>query len=437
MSRRGSFVCGLAVACSGAREPAMPSPRGDILLVTIETTRADHVGPLYGHRRATFPKLSARAASGRVYTRAFSASSWTLPSIVSIYTGLSPLQHTVDRIERQLPQLDRPRLGHALEDRGYEVAFFGVNPVFTVDRGLAADGAHWQAEVGWPAGQVNQAVFGWLEQRSNPQKPLFLHVHYFDPHCPYIPPARALQQLTPPESAPDRAASQHAGTPQGLPAKVPAERYPELGGCYGLRQEDGSPELDLAVYRHRYDGELRSVDEALDRLLVRLAERGIGGPNDLVVVTSDHGEAFWEHDDYGHSHTLWGETTWVPLVVWGAGTGTSSEPVGLVGLYGSLLAHAGVSAEPTLSSATAFSQGTRAGGSPWMAWVTKGTKWMSDGQRAWVSDLRTDPLDAHTQPAEMTVPPALQAQLNAAAPPAPLQPTEEELQRLRALGYTL
>jgi len=409
-------------ACSGAPAPVASGPRPNIVLVTIETTRADHVGPLYGHEQPTFPKLSARAASGMVYTRAFSASSWTLPSIVSIYTGLSPLQHTVDRIERQVPELDRPLLGHALESRGYEVAFFGVNPVFSVDRGLAADRAHWQPEVGWPAGRLNQAVIAWLDQRKTPQQPLFLHVHYFDPHCPYIPPDRALAQVSPPSVSP--------GT-------VPSERFAEMGGCYGIDKADGSPELELSTYHHRYDAELRAVDESLDRLLVRLAERGIGGPSDLLVVTSDHGEAFWEHDDYGHSHTLWGETTWVPLVVWGAGQGRSTEPVSLTGLYGSLLAAAGLAATPTLAESRSFSQGTEAGGSPWKAWVSDGQKWMTDGEHAWTTDVRADPLDSRPAEAAMALPAELQAVLDKAVTPVPLQPTDEERERLRALGYTL
>jgi len=412
----------ILVACTPDVEPVSAGPRPDILLVTIETTRADHVGPLYGYDRATFPRLSERSRSAMVYTRAFSASSWTLPSVSSIYTGLSPLQHTVDRFERQLPDLDRPLLGEALSAQGYQVAFFGVNPVFTVDRGLASGVSHWQAEVGWPAGQLNQSVFAWMDQQRDATKPLFLHVHYFDPHCPYTPPDRARLSI--------------GDLKTGL-GTVPSTRFHELGGCYGLQQADGSPELDLGVYHRRYDAELRAVDESLERLRVRLSAHGVGGAEDLVVVTADHGEAFWEHDNYGHSHSLWGETTWVPLVVWGAGQGTHEQPVSLTGIYGTVLGAAGVDSTPTLDTEGGFAQGTIAGGAPWLAWIEGGQKWMTNGSRSWQTDVSTDPLDASAVPTATSMPAGLRAHLTSAATPAPLVPTDEERGRLRALGYSL
>ena len=416
----------------GARGPSAAGSRGprpggskvsDTVLITIETSRADRVGPLHPGARQTAPLLSARAATGRVYRRAYASSSWTLPSMVSIYTGLSPIEHTVDRIERQLPA-DVETLGDRLSVRGHQAAFFGVNPVFTVDRGLARGFEAWQAEVGWPAGQLNQAVLEWVDRERDPGRPLFLHVHYFDPHCPYIPAAGV------------------AVVPDLVPSarQVPADRVDELGGCYGLEAADGTVERDVDVYLDRYDRELRAVDTAVDRLLTRLAERGIGGAEDRVVVTADHGEAFWEHDDYGHSHTLWAETTWVPLVVWdGHGAGAIDAPIGLFELFDGLTRPHDEPVLPLLAAAhRPVVQATSAGDRPWVGVIAGGRKWLSDGVSAWQTDPQHDPLDEALEPADPLRPPGPLEEARAAArPPVELTPSDEERDRLRALGYSL
>ncbi len=392
----------------------------DTILVTIETTRADRVGPLYGHPRDTFPLLSNRAQTGRVYTRAYAPSSWTLPSIVSLYTGRSPLEHGVEAIDRQLPS-ELPTIGMALAGQGVQAAFFGVNPVFVVDRGLAAGFDHWQAEVGWPAGRLNQAVFRWLDEHRQPQRPLFLHIHYFDPHCPYIPPQTIA--VSPPIADSMRT--------------VPASRLDEMGGCYRIDRQDGTPELDLDIYLDRYDRELRAVDQALDRLLQRLTERGILGPEDRLVVTADHGEAFWEHDDYGHSHTLWAETTRVPLIIWDAdGPGLVETPTGLTGL--TLGLREGRGAPPLHpEDAGPVVQSTRAAGVPWVAVIATGERWLSDGTTAWRTDPGVDPLDAATEVVSTTPEPdaLVEARKQARVAP-PLDPSDEELELLKALGYS-
>ncbi len=415
------WVAIIGLGCGASTDAPKPAATPNIVLVTIETVRADHVGPLMGYPIATMPLLSERAKGGRVFSRAFSPSSWTLPSIVSMYTGLSPTVHGVDRIERRIPDQAPPTLGKVLHQAGYQTAFFGVNPVFSVDRGLAAGIDVWQAEVGWSAGKLNQAVFSFLDRRDG--RPLFLHVHYFDPHCPYTPPPDALGMVPP-------------TTDQG---RVPAGRIHELGGCYGIERENGEIEDDLSVYFHRYDAELRSTDNALDRLLKRLAERGIVGNDDVLVVTSDHGEAFWEHDDYGHSHTLWGETTWVPLVIWApwAPAGVEDRPVGLTGLYGTLLASIGPTAGTTLADTAlyGFSQSTRAGGRPFEAWLASGEKWMTDGASVWTSNVVDDPLDREAKPSERQRPRG--SATERPLPAALLEPTDDERARLRALGYSL
>ena len=413
---------------SATNAASAPSPPGEVsaatvdtVLVTIETTRADRVGPLYGHGRATFPLLSARARSGRVYARAYAASSWTLPSIVSIYTGRSPIEHGVESIDREISP-EHETIGASLHRGGVQAAFFGVNPVFVVDRGLADGFDHWQAEVGWHAGRLNQAVFTWLDEHRNPTQPLFLHVHYFDPHCPYIPPRNS--QVEPPMARSGR--------------EVPMDRLEEMGGCYRIDRPDGTPERDLDVYLDRYDRELRAVDHALDRLLQRLTEYGLLGPEDRLVVTADHGEAFWEHDDYGHSHTLWAETVRVPLVIWdGDGAGMVDEPTGLTALHQGLR-----TTDPDSpirpERGGPIVQSTKAAGVPWVSVITRNSRWISDGTRAWSTEPASDPGDLVLTEVPPSPEPAALVQERAQAQVAPpLQPTAEEQALLRALGYSL
>ncbi|HCH64663.1 MAG TPA: hypothetical protein DFR83_17785 [Deltaproteobacteria bacterium] len=392
----------------------------DTILVTIETTRADRVGPLYGHRRDTFPRLSERARSGRVYTRAYAASSWTLPSIVSIYTGRSPLEHGVESIDRQL-STEQETIGQLLNDNGVQSAFFGVNPVFVVDRGLADGFDHWQAEVGWHAGRLNQAVFDWVEHKRNPSQPLFLHVHYFDPHCPYIPPRNT--SVEPPMLPTGRT--------------VPENRLEEMGGCYRIDQADGTPERNLDVYLDRYDRELRAVDFALERLLQRLAEYGLVGAEDRLVVTADHGEAFWEHDDYGHSHTLWAETVRVPLVIWDRdGPGQVDEPTGLTHLFHGLRAKEH-DAPIRPEQGGPIIQSTKAAGVPWVSVITPQQRWISDGTQAWSTHPASDPADLDlTAVSNASEPAPLRKARNAAQAAPPLQPNAEEQELLKALGYS-
>ena len=341
--------------------------------------------------------------------------------MVSIYTGLSPIEHGVEAVDRQLSN-KHETLGRALQQQGVQAAFFGVNPVFVVDRGLADGFIHWQAEVGWHAGRINQAVFEWVEQHRDASQPTFLHVHYFDPHCPYIPP------------------NGHTVTPAIVPSDqlVPEDRLEEMGGCYRIDGADGTPVRDLDVYFDRYDRELHVVDGAIDRLLDRLAEYGLLGPEDRLVVTADHGEAFWEHDDYGHSHTLWAETTRVPLIIWDHdGAGTVETPAGLTALYQGLRsADAGTPIRPELGGPVV--QSTKAAGVPWVAVIDKDKRWLSDGTRAWTTSPITDPHDRAMQPVALHPEPEALTHERAQAEAAPaLSPSDEERELLRALGYSL
>lgn len=419
-------VTSLAVGCTSPVPPA-PSPRPDLVLITIDTVRADHVGPSGGYGRPTMPIIGSFAASSTVYTQTIAPASWTLPTMVSLATGLGPLDHTVRTVERQLPT-SMPTLAEELEAAGYQTAFFGVNPVFLVDRGPTRGFSSVWTDRGAAAGAVNQHVRTWLDTARQHDRPLFLHVHYYEPHCPYRPPQQALDALS---SAPVAAGGKATDV--------------ENIGCHAIRDDGGETATDLAEYHRRYDAELWSVDAALGRLRRILGERGID-EHDLWVITADHGESFWEHGEVGHSRTLWREELHVPLLVHrpGQAQGTAvPHRVALTDVHQTLRAAGIGGVDPLLQvdGDQDVLSATDAGPRPLLAWHSGRQKLLrTEGLPDVWFDLDADPLEQRP----LSAPPpdlvgaldnAVQEATRRAPPPVPLDPSAAELELLRSLGY--
>jgi arylsulfatase A-like enzyme/tetratricopeptide (TPR) repeat protein len=258
-----------------------PCARPDVLLVTIDTLRADHVG-CYGSRRAATPVLDALAARGVRFETAIAPTPLTAPSHASILTGLTPLRHGVrDNGGFALPE-GIGTLAEALRASGYRTAAFVSG--FPLDRrfGLArgfdlyddrlprGTDARRAAYVERPADQTTDALLRWLDGEASAAAaaaaPRFAWVHYFDPHAPYEPP----------------------------PAF--AERF------------RGAP----------YDGEIAFVDAQLGRVLDHLRARGVL-ERTLVLATADHGESLGEHGEPTHGVFIYDATQRVPLILAGPG----------------------------------------------------------------------------------------------------------------------
>ncbi len=423
--RSGPFHLRLALGASvaaGCGSPAPPAgppagPRPDVVLITVETLRPDRVGPLYGHARDTMPALSGLGLRGRVYEAALSSAPWTLPSLASLATGLPVPAHTLDRVERALPE-GLPTLAEAFAAAGYDTAFFGVNPVLLVPRGLDRGFGAWWADRGASAGRLHQALRGWLEAGRRPGAPVFVHLHYFEPHCPYRPP--------------DSHAGAFVDDGVGTGALAP-ERAVE--GCYALPGPDGQPLREVDEYTRRYDAELLAFDAELARGLRMMAAAGLS-EGDVFVVTADHGELFGEGGGWGHSQTLRPEELRVPLVVVGPGIppGRDGRPISHLDLHAWLrqIAAGGAPAGPP-SGGGGHLAATDAGPTPQRAWITEAGFLVRDlsggaeGALSWAG-------------APIPTPPGMSAALDAALaapapPPRPLVPTAEELEQLRALGY--
>lgn len=330
--RVSTLVLALALAACGADAPQL-APGGPIILIAIDTLRADHLG-LYGYERDTSPRLDALAAEGVVFEHAFATASWTLPSMTSLLTGTWPREHGAgyarirggrQRFSRLRAQV--PTLAELLRDAGYAtgaVANVGfMSPRFGFGRGF--DTYDWVSstdEESRRAGESVDRALAWID--ANDDGPFFFMLHLFDPHRYFDAPPPFRGKFT--EAYRDR----YGDTLATLESRLEAERQGDLG-------------FHVAAY----DEEIAYTDDQVGRFIDGLRERGIWDKA-LVVLTADHGESLHDHDERGHGGTLYNELIRVPFVVWGAAGAGAREraPVSLVDFAPTALQWAGVAALP-------------------------------------------------------------------------------------------
>jgi arylsulfatase A-like enzyme len=299
--------------------PAAPGLAGPILLLVVDTLRADHL-PAYGYEDGHTPNLDAFAREAVRFEHAYANASWTRPSFATILTGSYPSRHQTMAKSASLPEAI-VTLPEALARAGYVTAGvvtnYNVAPFFRFDQGfdryrylepafvLGADDtaakllfiqfARQQIEkieelASGPrpgrayrdAAEVNRAIAAELD-RMPEDRPFFLFAGYMDPHDPYFP---------------------HADTPRG-----------NVGGVAFSRAANQRPDLALAPrLRALYDGEITFWDRHFGELLEDLRRRGLYD-RATIIVTSDHGEEFGEHGGFWHGTTLYDEQVHVPLFV--------------------------------------------------------------------------------------------------------------------------
>jgi arylsulfatase A-like enzyme len=277
-----------------AASPAPPPAARSVLLITIDTLRADRLG-CYGDTAARTPRIDAQAAQGTLFERAFTPAPITLPAHASLFTGLIPPAHGVRGNGAFALAPGKPTVAEALRAHGLATAaFVGGFPLsrrFGLDRGFD----HYDDRMAKAPGlnfdfaerrgdDVATAAIDWLGAHPGA---VFAWVHFFDPHAPYDPP--------------------------------PA----------------------FAVEGDPYRGEIAAVDAAVGRLLEVWDARP---EEDAVVVTADHGEAFGEHGEESHSLFVYDVTLRVPLIVRAPGVAPGRRapaPVSLVDLPATVLTLAG------------------------------------------------------------------------------------------------
>ena len=413
-----AFSLSVSTGCGRRETAGGPSRTADVLLITIDTLRADRLG-CYGYAKARTPTLDGLAGRGTRFAVAVAHAPLTAPSHASILTGLTPLGHGVrDNGAYVLPEAVRS-VAEDFREAGYRTAAFvsgfPLKRRFGFARGFETyddqlprgKDLRRTAYVERTADRTTDAALAWLDSAppGSPKAPSFLWVHYFDPHAPYEAPAEAMTEAASP-----------------------------------------------------YDGEIAFVDAQIGRLLRRLDEREPGaGP--LVLVTADHGESLGEHGEDTHGIFVYDATIRVPFILAGPGVpaGKTARTVARgIDVAPTLLDYAGLAARATqgrslrraaagerLADEPAYAESLHPqlqyGWAPLSAWRTARHK-LIEAPRVELYDLEGDASEtvdrSAREPARVE---AMRRELLAAmagkTPDAEQAVDAETRERLAALGY--
>ncbi len=270
------------------------SPPPHLILLSVDTLRADHLGA-YGDPRGLTPNLDALAAESLRYERAYAPAPLTLPALAGLLTGRHPESLGIRNNVSRLPD-GVPALAGRLRDHGFRTGAVVGNGIVREYTGLADGFEIYDIEftLAWRDGDPDRstlttdAALRVVDALGAGSGPIFLWVHYLDPHGPYAPPAADRERYLEGErQRPDgRRRLEVSADSRGVGA-IPRYQYQE-------------PHREVAWYRAGYAAEVAAVDRELGRLLRGLAERGILEAA-VVVFTADHGEGLGE-DDYWFAH---------------------------------------------------------------------------------------------------------------------------------------
>jgi len=292
-----------------------------VILISVDTLRSDRL-PVYGYHGVETPSLDALRRDSILFQRAYSNCPMTLPSHLSILTGLLPTEHGVrNNIGYRFERGKVRTLAAALREKGYRTGAAVSSYVLRSDTGIddgfdfyedsipvAAAGA--VSEHHRPGGETLKYALEWLAREPHSAKPPFLFFHIYEPHAPYAP-----------------------------------------------------PEPFRSRYRDPYDGEIASADAIVGQLIARLKALGLYD-RAAIVFLSDHGEGLWQHGEDQHGILLYREALQVPLLVklpGGEKHGTSvSRPVSLTSVYPTVLALVGVELPAEQASRSLLHEGAPA-----------------------------------------------------------------------------
>ena len=353
---RGATLLLLALAalasCGGPARPDYEGPYRHVLLISLDTTRADQLG-CYGGQLARTPRLDALAAGGVRFAQAMSTASSTLSSHTSIMTGLYPRRHGVARNGFMVND-ENVTLAEVLGQAGFHTAgfigSFALDQVFDFDQGFDVWNQEFDIEFDPTHADQNQrraesvtdALLAHVDRALDEER-LFLFAHYFDVHSPFDPPEPFASEYALP-GGPKAADLGVIHAQEVAHQERIAERRPVFDVGLDLALATGADgtrlpgDDELAAL---YAGELAYTDAQVGRLLDGLERRGVL-QECVVILTSDHGETFWEHGDFWH-HGAWVYDTnvHVPFLVQlpdGRGRGTVVEqPVSGTDLFPTLL----------------------------------------------------------------------------------------------------
>jgi arylsulfatase A-like enzyme/Tfp pilus assembly protein PilF len=384
MKRSSLFLLWLALACAkDPAPPAAPAARPSILLITLDTTRADAMG-------ANTPSFNALAARGRQYRQGYATTPQTLPSHSSMMTGLYPAGHGVHENGRYLGAA-HPVLAEQLQRAGYRttafVSAFALARRFGLARGFVTyDDDFGPDAVQRSAKETTERAIPYMKPAT---QPLFMWVHYYDPHYPYEPPE---------------------------PFRTRFAKQP-------------------------YAGEVAAMDEQVGRLVAAF-ERIAPAPH-AIIIAADHGEGLGDHGEQQHGNLLYQETMHVPFAVVGPGFAPSVDdtPVSTRRIYHTILGWAGLDApaphDPVVAG-EAMKPFLDYGWQPQVMAVEGSQKAILAG-RLEVYDVAADPGETRDLAAQANVSRNIRATLRDYPIPSPAKPaapvSDEEQRKLASLGY--
>ncbi len=320
----------LGWSCNGGGGPGP-----DVVLIVVDTLRADRLGQ-YGYALDTSPALEAFAAESTRFDAAYSTSSWTQPSVASLFTGLLPLRHGVVKQSAKLPA-ELETLAEALAAAGWQTAGWSGNLFIGEQTGFDRGFEHFEGHQGkvlvYPdIADMLTRLESWLESNRDPGRPGFLYFQPMNCHGPYRIPAEHRAGLL--GSEPDDVFDYNDEIMTAI----------LKDGDVAARSRVTPGYLESA--NEQYDTAVRYSTDVLERLLDVLRREGLYD-DALVIVTSDHGEEFFEHGGFGHAYSLFEEVVRIPLWIKlpGQSEGAAIDsPVSLVDLHSTILEAAGLAA---------------------------------------------------------------------------------------------
>jgi arylsulfatase A-like enzyme len=339
--KRARLRSWLAVCAAAALAGCGPWPaqRPNLVLITLESLRTDHVGAYGGGSQGrpqlpVTPHLDAFAAQALRFDDAHAVSSWTLTSHASLFTGLYPGAH---RAVRPLDRLSDtyPTLAGALAAAGYQTVGVVSGPYLRRAHNLSRGFEAWDDGISSLTNRLahddvtnpgmEAALERFVASGRDPQRPFFLFAYFWDPHYDYRPPPPYDTLFVGPD-AQKLDVSHFETNPAIRPDMDPAQ---------------------LAWLLAQYAGEIRWTDETLGRFFALLERAGLW-QDTAILVTADHGEEFFDHGEKGHKHNLFAESLHVPLLLKLPGAGRSGVDRRLashVDVLPTLLELAGVQAD--------------------------------------------------------------------------------------------
>ncbi len=450
------IIAAVAISYTLLHSPHFPMPSRNVILIVLDTVRADKLG-CHGNPLGLTPEIDKFAKSAVRFDQAFAHAPWTLPSVASLFTSQYPSQHgaggqlgafyflpdkaiTIAEVFRRADAVTGAIINVVFltQKFGTTQGFDSIDATFPINN-LASRRAR----------QTTTAAINWLDKHR--EERFFLFVHYFDPHLIYDPPEPFRNRFT------DASERQSKDFIFGTGSEVVALRKGKIQlNC------DTVSRLEKL-----HNGELAYTDSEVGRLLEGISARGLDD-NTIIIITADHGEEFCDHGGFEHGHTLYNELLHVPLIIHtpeskSKKAGTSIDTtVRQIDIAPTICELAGIKPDSVFfgKSLVELILGKEGPDRPvWSEgnmWGPSGISWQKDGfklirlpsQAEWqLFDLKADAHEQHNiaekipqQYAEMKR--DLQAVYQAISTPIKIgatgkQPklTQEEIERLRSLGY--